>query len=78
MLEHNTKHLFISSLILQKDMETGLWRLHEVATNQGRFALGDEVNQEIDQNLLDQFMLHAKQKIAEQLTVFLEQEQQHD
>ncbi len=67
-------HIFLSSLVLAKDTETGEWQLAEVDTNKGRFLLGAETNEKLTQETIDKFVHYVRNKINSDIIGFLEQE----
>ncbi len=67
-------HLFFSSLVLKKDTATGDWQLAEVMTNKGRFVLGADTNENLSQELVDEFATYVRNQVTPEIMSFLEQE----
>lgn len=72
-------HLFIKKFVLQKDLkENGEWLVSVVDTNKGKFSLGADINNKIDQSKLDFFIEYLKEMIVSELIVFLDEEKKEN
>ncbi len=68
-----SKHLFCKTIILTRN-EKGEWIVSRIGTNQGKFALGDAENAEIQKGIVNDFASYVFSTIKPGIEGYLEEE----
>lgn len=67
-------HIFLKGVTLQKECHNGNWMIVQIETNIGTFAIGNAINEELDQVQVTTLMQHLRDVIMPELDQFLDTE----
>ena len=67
-------HLFCKTVTLQKSDE-GKWQLVRIGTNRGKFEIGEEQNEKLQQDILINFASYAFASVKADIEGFLAEEE---